>query len=59
MRSRVRNHAAAGAMHRQMSALRREFGHSSLQMFATTYLPHHFSLPPSTMHVDYIRYYKR
>ncbi len=52
MRSRGRNHAAAGAMHRQMSALRREVGHSSLHMFARTYLAHHFSLAPSTMHVD-------
>ncbi len=50
----VRNAAAAHLMRSRLGELRREAGRKCLQVFAKTYLPAHFTVPPSSMHVELI-----
>ena len=50
--SRPRNQSTAQAIRHRLSALRREAARHSLRIFAETYLPAHFSLPPSEMHSE-------
>ena len=47
----VSSAAAAHLMRNRLGELRREVGRMSLQVFAKTYLPAHFNVPSSSMHV--------
>ncbi len=50
----VRSAAAAHLMRNRLGELRREAGRMCLQVFAKTYLPAHFKVPSSSMHVELI-----